>query len=96
VRIEAARAAQAERLVATPWRLNGTVDGSHLRTALKLPAAVTRPLDVRFDTGEVTMRGYDRMLRLAWTLADLAGRDRPGVQDVDQAVMMRRQGRVAA
>lgn len=96
VRIEAARAAQAERLAPTPWRLNSTVDGNYLRTVLKLPAAVTRSLDVRFDTGEVTMRGYDRMLRLAWTLADLAGRDRPGAQDVDQAVMMRRQGRVAA
>ena len=37
----------------------------------------TRILDHALERGVLTARGYDRVLRLAWTLADLAGRDLP-------------------
>ncbi len=65
----------------TPWRLNGHVPG--------LVAALTRRgsargcdvvLDRALERGGITMRGYDRVLRLAWTLADLDGVDRPGAR----------------
>ena len=36
------------------------------------------------------MRGYDRVLRLAWTMADLAGLDRPGRDEVGQALFLKR------
>jgi len=61
-----------------------------------LPSHVTATLDKKFDRGDLTMRGYDRVLRLAWTLADLGGRDRPSREDVEGAVLLRRQGRVTA
>ncbi|MGH3672400.1 MAG: hypothetical protein ACRDSH_17500 [Pseudonocardiaceae bacterium] len=37
----------------------------------------------------MTARGADRTLRLAWTLADLAGRDRPLLEDVSAAMGLR-------
>jgi magnesium chelatase family protein len=95
-RVATARAAQAERLTSTPWVCNGEVAGAWLRSALRLSPRVTRTADRRLDRGDLTVRGYDRVLRVAWTLADLAGRDSPGPADVDQALELRQQGRVAA
>lgn len=39
--------------------------------------------------GELSQRGVDRVLRLAWTLADLAGRAQPDVDDVGRALDLR-------
>ena len=36
-----------------------------------------------------TARGYDRVLRLAWTLADLSRRDTPHADDIGQALSLR-------
>lgn len=96
VRVAAARAAQAERFAARRWQTNAEVTPGWLRTICPLPRPVTAALDRQFDRGDLTMRGYDRVLRLAWTLADLGGRDRPGREDVEGAVLLRRQGRVVA
>ena len=38
------------------------------------------------------MRGYDRVLRLSWTLADLADVDRPGSAQIGQALTLRSLG----
>jgi magnesium chelatase family protein len=37
----------------------------------------------------MSMRGYDRCLRLAWSVADLAGRDIPNELDVSKAIFLR-------
>jgi magnesium chelatase family protein len=37
----------------------------------------------------LTARGFDRVLRLAWSIADLAGLDRPGGDEVGQALLLR-------
>jgi len=38
--------------------------------------------------GHLSQRGVDRALRVAWTLADLGGRECPGVGEVLDAVEM--------
>lgn len=92
-RVAEARAAQAER-----WRglglrsveLNSQVPGSVLRSApWRLPPAVRATLDRSLETGGLTLRGYDRALRVAWTVADCAGRPRPGADDVQAAQSLR-------
>ena len=40
-------------------------------------------------TGEVTLRGYDRVLRVAWTVADSRGRTAPGPDEVTTAMFLR-------
>lgn len=42
----------------------------------------------RLCRGEITQRGVDRTLRVAWTLADLAGKDQPGLGEVDEAISL--------
>jgi magnesium chelatase family protein len=37
----------------------------------------------------LSARGFDRVLRLSWTIADLDGRDRPGAGEVDEAIQLR-------
>ena len=40
--------------------------------------------------GALTLRGYDRVLRVAWTLCDLVGGDSPTLHDVGRALFMKR------
>jgi magnesium chelatase family protein len=41
------------------------------------------------DLGLLSARGFDRVLRIAWTIADLDGRPRPDGGDVAEALSMR-------
>ena len=95
-RVAGARAVQRGRLSATPWTCNGELPGSWLRGPLRLPPSVTTDLDRGLDRGQLSIRGYDRVLRAAWTVADLGGRDRPGRDDVGNALLLRQRGPVAA
>lgn len=88
-RVLAAQQAAAERWGAPGFRTNAEVPARHLRTRHPLPPAAIRPLDAALRTGQLTERGADRALRVAWTLADLAGRERPDVEILETALSMR-------
>ena len=66
-----------------------------LRGALRLASHTTRILDLALERGSLTARGYDRVLRLGWTLADLSGRDAPHADDIGQALGLRQATAVA-
>ncbi len=87
--VRAARGATKERLVRTPWTVNGQVPGSYLRRELRLGRTVTAQLDSALDRNLISMRGYDRCLRVAWSVADLAGRVTPNRQDLAMAMYLR-------
>jgi magnesium chelatase family protein len=96
-RVATARSLQAERLAATPWRLNGDVPGPMMRAGfLKLPPLATVDLERALERGILTLRGYDRVLKLAWTVTDLAGGRTPNRDDVGLALTLRAQSAVAA
>lgn len=89
-RVVAARARAAERLYGTPWKVNADVPGSWLRNSTaRLPRVETVVLDRALEVGSLTMRGYDRALKVAWTIADLAGQDRPGRAEIAQALALK-------
>ncbi|MHA7221534.1 YifB family Mg chelatase-like AAA ATPase [Arthrobacter sp. RHLT1-20] len=88
-RVKSARERQLGRLLPFGMETNSQVPGRLLRGALRLDAATTRILDHALERGLLTARGYDRVLRLAWTLADLARRDAPDSDDVGQALNLR-------
>ncbi|MGB6165108.1 MAG: YifB family Mg chelatase-like AAA ATPase [Pseudonocardiaceae bacterium] len=88
-RVLQARAAARARWAGTSWSTNAEVPGPVLRRRFRLPQTVTEPIVVALHRGMVTARGADRTLRLAWTVADLAGRDRPLVEDVSVAMGLR-------
>ena len=51
-----------------------------------------QPLRTALDRGLLSIRGVDRTLRVAWTLADLAGRTSPGRDEVAVALSFRQTG----
>lgn len=100
-RVASARAAAQARWSRTPegqgWRINSQVPGRVLRTGKwRLPPTVTSDIDRALERGLLTLRGYDRVLRVAWTQADLAGRSSPGPDDVGIALLLRTNGQEAA
>jgi magnesium chelatase family protein len=94
-RILAARGAAEERLRDTPWRVNAHVAGAWLRSPVGAPAVgATAALDRALERGGITMRGYDRVLRLAWTLCDLDGTSpRPDADHIGRALYLRKAAR---
>ena len=88
-RVRRARDRAAERLRDTPWRLNAHVPARFLRANWPLTAESLEGAEQALQSGVLTARGLDRVLRVAWTLADLAGHDRPGRIEVDTALSFR-------
>ena len=91
-RVAAARAAAAERWqnAGQPWRTNSQVPGSALRSRQwRLPRETTAAADRLVDIGVLTGRGYDRVLRVAWSAADVNGRTRPGPAEIEEAAALR-------
>lgn len=89
-RVVRARIRAAERLRETPWSVNSELPGQWLRgPAAKLHRAETAVLDRALALGALTLRGYDRTLRVAWTLADLEEAERPGRAQIARALILR-------
>ncbi|OWA25152.1 YifB family Mg chelatase-like AAA ATPase [Streptomyces sp. CS057] len=88
-RVREARARAAERLVGTPWTTNSEVPGHELRTRLLVAPGALAAAERDLERGILTARGLDRVLRVAWTVADLRGADRPDASDVAVALELR-------
>jgi len=90
-RVSEARGRQRARLTGTGWHTNGEVSGTYLRNQLPLPFGLAVVEDA-VSMGRISPRGVDKILRLAWTVADLAGVERPSADHVQIALGMRRGG----
>jgi magnesium chelatase family protein len=88
-RVEAARVAAAERLAGTGLAVNSQVPGRLLRERWPVPRASLRLAERALERGVLSVRGFDRVLRVAWTVADLAGHTVPEADDVSEALGMR-------
>jgi magnesium chelatase family protein len=85
-RVAAARARCAARLAGTSWRVNADVPGTALRRSFPPRTGALASLDRAMELGQVSARGADKIIRVAWSLADLAGADRPGPDQVNLAI----------
>ncbi|MDT0568326.1 YifB family Mg chelatase-like AAA ATPase [Streptomyces sp. DSM 3412] len=88
-RVRSARERAAERLMGTPWRTNSEVPGRELRSRWHAAPGAMDEAERCLERGVLTARGLDRVLRVAWTIADLVGHDRPDATDVDLALQLR-------
>ncbi len=90
-RVVAARARAAERWKPDGYTLTSMVPGSVLRSPRwRLEPADRAPIDRALERGALTMRGYDRVIRVAWTIADLDGADRPTADHLGRALYLRK------
>lgn len=88
-RVSAARIRQRDRYAGRPWSTNAHLPGPLLRKEFSPEPSERRLLDHAVAQGRLTLRGHDRVLRLAWTLADLAGADRPDAEHIGHALTLR-------
>jgi magnesium chelatase family protein len=85
-RVAAARDRTRHRLRDTPWTLNADIPGAELRRSYPPSPETLAPVIRAVDLGEISVRAARQVVRVAWTLADLAGTDRPGAQECGQAL----------
>ncbi|MFG3308751.1 YifB family Mg chelatase-like AAA ATPase [Streptomyces wuyuanensis] len=88
-RVGEARDRAAARLDGTPWRANSEVPGHELRTRWHSAPGALAAAERDMERGLLTARGMDRVLRVAWTIADLSGHVRPDAADVGLALQLR-------
>ncbi|MDQ1048903.1 YifB family Mg chelatase-like AAA ATPase [Streptomyces sp. V4I2] len=88
-RVREARERAVARLAGTPWRTNSEVPGRELRSRWHAVPGAMDDAERNLERGVLTARGIDRVLRVAWTVADLVGHDRPDATDVALALQLR-------
>jgi len=88
-RVAAARDRAASRLAGTPWRTNAEIPGPELRKSFALQPATLAIVEQAMSTGQLGSRGANGVIRVAWTLADLAERPRPTTEEVSEALALR-------
>ncbi len=91
-RVALARGAAAERWRPHGFGTNAEVSGPLLRRKFRPGNTAMEPLRQAVDRGLLSIRGLDRTLRVAWSLADLAGRASPGLEEVTTALSFRQPG----
>lgn len=69
--------------------LNSRVHGALLRRHFPADESGMAVISKKLANGELTQRGVDRVLRLSWTIADLAGMSQPGLAEVLDALDLR-------
>jgi magnesium chelatase family protein len=85
-RVVAARERQSRRFAEQGWSTNATAPPRLLRQGWPVAAGAEAPVVAAVTTGRISARGADRVLRVAWTIADLAGVDQPGPDHVAEAL----------
>lgn len=88
-RVLLARERAAHRLRNTPWSLNAQVSIRALRLHFQPEPASMQLVESALDRGSLSARGMAKVLRVAWSMADLAGLDRPGLDEVGMALAFR-------
>jgi magnesium chelatase family protein len=88
--LDAAARMQA-RLAGTAYGANARVPGAVLKgeSPLGVDPAALEWLRGAVARGRFSARGIDKVLRVAWSIADLAGAERPGLPEVAEAVGLR-------
>jgi len=89
-RVVAARLRQQQRFAARPRiTCNARMGAKELKTFCALDEATLELLKMAMAEMNLSARAYDRILKVALTIADLAGADRITAEHVSEAVQLR-------
>ncbi len=88
-RVDAARKIQQKRMEGTGHSSNAALEGELLQTHCALDAAGNALMRSAFDKLGLTARSYDRILRVARTIADLASAEKISAAHLAEAISYR-------
>jgi len=92
-RVIAARARAAERFAQFSWQLNSQIPSQALRLDFAPERSALNFLHDELDRERITARGLHKIIRVAWSIADLRGGKVPTLEDVQLAHSLREKGR---
>jgi magnesium chelatase family protein len=92
VAVHDARERQAARLRGTGLATNADMTARHVRDLVDADAAAHSALRLAYQQGALSARGHQRILRVARTIADLAGSERVRAEHVSEALSLRQDG----
>ncbi len=88
-RVNAARRIQQERFKGTPVKCNGKMTASMTRQYCKLNEECRAFFEECFEKLNLSARAYDKILRVARTIADLDGSENITLKDLKEAIQYR-------
>ena len=88
-RVEVARARQTQRFTGTDVGVNARMTGRQARRWCAVPADAAKLLALAVTRLGLSARGHDRVLKVARTIADLAGEEDIAAEHVSEAIQYR-------
>ena len=88
-RVEAARAIQHKRFAGLPINKNADMSGREIKKYCTPDALGERLLQQKFENQALSARGYTRVLKVARTIADLAGEEHIRAEHITEALQYR-------
>ena len=89
VRVDAARERQKQRFFGSDIRSNGSMPPAAVQQICRLDRECTALMKMAFESMNLTARSYDRILRVARTIADLDGSEEIGPMHLAEAIQYR-------
>lgn len=88
-RVVSARETAAHRFMDEKWSLNSEIPSRALRTSYQPERIAMNFLHAELDREHITARGLHKVMRTAWSIADLSGHQRPSMEDTQLAYSLR-------
>lgn len=88
-RVVAARSVASARFIDENWSLNSEIPSRALRTKYQPERSAMNFLHSELDQERITARGLHKVMRTAWSIADMSGHSRPSLEDTQIAYSLR-------
>ena len=88
-RVVSARSVASARFAQEKWSLNSEIPSRALRTKYQPERAAMNFLHSELDLERITARGLHKVMRTAWSIADMAGHAQPCLEDAQIAYSLR-------
>jgi magnesium chelatase family protein len=88
-RVITARAISRERFTGCVWTVNSRIPPRELRGRFKAEKSAMSFLHQELDSERLSARGFHKVLRLAWSVADQLGHTIPTKEDAESAYILR-------
>jgi len=88
-RVIKARQVAKDRFAGLGFTLNSQIPSDQLRNRFRADSKAMSALHTLMDKEEITARGFHKLLRLSWTIADLKGVTVPTINELDAALNLR-------